>query len=202
MVTSPDRPGPTSAARFTRPRRRTLLAYGASALPFNWFGTFIAVHIIIFYTDAAGLDPFWIGFGMIAATLWGAVGDPLMGVLSDRTRWRWGRRRPYIVLGTILDLLFLTVVMLSGSYWLLFVAMLLLQFSSNIAHGALQGLIPDLVPEDQRGRASGVKAMMELLPAVLTALTVARLVGSGHMGTAFIVVGGMLLMAMLEPQAR
>jgi len=123
--------------------------------------------------------------------------QPAAGLVSDRSTSRWGRRRPYIFLGTILDLLFLTAVALSGSYWLLFSAMLLLQFSSNIAHGALQGLIPDLVPEDQRGRASGVKAVMELLPVVLTAFTVAKLVGSAQMAAAFTVVGGSLVMTML-----
>lgn len=136
--------------------------------------------------------------GLRAASLVVAIlVQPAAGLLSDRNTSRWGRRRPYIFLGTILDLLFLTVVMLSGSYWLLFVAMLLLQFSSNIAHGALQGLIPDLVAEGQRGRASGVKAMMELLPVVLTALTVAKLVGGGRMRAAFLVVGASLLMTML-----
>ena len=123
--------------------------------------------------------------------------QPAAGLLSDRSTFRWGRRRPYIFLGTMLDLLFLALVALSGNYWLLFLAMLLLQFSSNIAHGALQGLIPDLVPEDQRGRASGVKAVMELLPVVLTAFTVAKLVGGGHMMAAFVVVGGSLLVTML-----
>lgn len=123
--------------------------------------------------------------------------QPAAGLLSDRSTSRWGRRRPYIVLGTILSLIFLATVALVDNYWLLFLAVLLLQFSTNIAHGALQGFIPDLVPEDQRGRASGVKAMMELLPVVLTAFTVAKLVGDGRMTTALVVVGGSLLVTML-----
>jgi len=123
--------------------------------------------------------------------------QPAAGLLSDRTTSPWGRRRPYIFLGTMLDLVFLTMVALSGNYWLLLLAVVLLQFSSNVAHGALQGLIPDLVPQDQRGRASGVKAVMELLPVVLAAFTVAKLVGAGHMEAALIVVGGSLLVTML-----
>ena len=48
--------------------------------------------------------------------------------------------------------------------------------SSNTAHAATQGLIPDLVPEHLRGRASGVKALLELpLPLVFTSFVVARL---------------------------
>ncbi|MBC7264971.1 MAG: MFS transporter [Chloroflexi bacterium] len=123
--------------------------------------------------------------------------QPAAGLLSDRSTARWGRRRPYIFVGTVLDLIFLAIIGLAGNYWLLFAAVLLLQFSSNIAHGALQGIIPDLVPEDQRGRASGVKAMMELLPIILTAFTTARLVGAGKVWEAILVVMGSLLVTML-----
>ena len=123
--------------------------------------------------------------------------QPAAGLLSDRSTLHWGRRRPFILVGTVLDLVFLALVGLAGNYWLLFAAVLLLQFSSNVAHGALQGIIPDLVPEDQRGRASGVKAMMELLPVVLVAFTAGRLVGAGKVWAAILVVMASLLVTML-----
>jgi len=106
--------------------------------------------------------------------------QPMAGLLSDRNTSRWGKRRPFIFVGTILDLIFLTIIALARDYWTLFAGILLLQFSSNIAHGALQGLIPDLVPEDQRGRASGVKAIMELLP-ILLVIFVGPLVEKGYL---------------------
>jgi len=124
--------------------------------------------------------------------------QPLAGMLSDRSTLRWGRRRPFILLGTILDLVFLALVALSGNYWMLFIAVLFLQFSSNIAHGALQGLIPDLAPQEQRGRASGVKAVMELLPVILLPLLgIGVLVDQGRIWTAVLVVMSALFMAML-----
>lgn len=89
--------------------------------------------------------------------------QPMMGAISDRSTARWGRRRPYILLGTSLDLVFLTLIGLAGNYWFLFAGVLLLQFASNTAHGPLQGLIPDLVPEEQRGRAVGVKQVLEIV---------------------------------------
>jgi len=106
--------------------------------------------------------------------------QPMAGLLSDRNTSRWGKRRPFIFVGTVLDLVFLTIIALAKDYWTLFAGILLLQFSSNIAHGALQGLIPDLVPEDQRGRASGVKAIMELLP-ILIVTFVGPLVEKGYL---------------------
>jgi len=115
-------------------------------------------------------------WGLLVAILF----QPTMGLLSDRSTLRWGRRRPFIVAGTLLDLVFLLLLGLAGLYWksfpLLFAALMLLQASSNTAHGALQGLIPDLVPEDQRGRSSGVKAMFELLPVILVGFTIAKVV--------------------------
>jgi Na+/melibiose symporter-like transporter len=123
--------------------------------------------------------------------------QPAMGLLSDRSTSRFGRRRPFIFVGVLFDMLFLAAVGLSRSYWALFGAVLLLQFSSNVSHGPLQGLIPDLVPENQRGRSSGVKALFELLPLVLIAFTVAKLVEDRQVGMAIVLTGGATLLTML-----
>jgi MFS family permease len=53
------------------------------------------------------------------------------------------------------------------AYVVLLIGIILVQASANVVFGALIGFIPDLVPEDQRGRSSGVKAVLELLPAFL-----------------------------------
>jgi len=123
--------------------------------------------------------------------------QPAMGLLSDRNTSRFGRRRPFIVIGVLFDLLFLAAIALAWDYWSLFVILLFMQFSANVSHGPLQGLIPDLVPEDQRGRASGVKAIFELLPIILIAFTVAKLVGAGQLGWAIFATGAALLVTML-----
>jgi len=66
-----------------------------------------------------------------------------------------------------------------------------------VSHGPLQGLIPDLVPEDQRSHASAVKSIMELLPVVLVGLTIAKMVGAGHLDAAIFVTGLALLVVTL-----
>jgi GPH family glycoside/pentoside/hexuronide:cation symporter len=48
-----------------------------------------------------GLSAFWLGVILIFPRLWDAVSDPVMGYLSDNTRTRWGRRRPYVLVGGI-----------------------------------------------------------------------------------------------------
>ena len=119
--------------------------------------------------------------------------QPAAGMMSDRSLSRFGRRRPYILVGAIFDCVFLAAIALSQTYWALLIAILLIQFSSNISHGPLQGLIPDLVPEDQRGRASAIKAIMELLPIILVGLTIAKLVGAGQLDWAIFTTGASLL---------
>ncbi len=123
--------------------------------------------------------------------------QPAAGLLSDRSTSRFGRRRPYILIGALFDCLFLAAIALSWNYWALLIAVLLIQFSSNVSHGPLQGLIPDLVPEDQRGRASAIKAIMELLPLILVGLTIARIVGAGHLDWAIFATGASLLVVTL-----
>jgi MFS family permease len=119
--------------------------------------------------------------------------QPAAGLLSDRSTSRFGRRRPYILIGAFLDLVFLAVIFFSQDYWMLLIGILLIQFSSNISHGPLQALIPDLVSEEQRGCASALKSLMELIPLVLVGLTIAKMVGAGQLGWAFFATGASLL---------
>ena len=120
----------------------------------------------------------------------------LMGMLSDRSTLRWGRRRPFILVGTLLNMACMIAIGASPSYWFLFGLVVLSQIASNIAHGAEQGLIPDLVPPDRRGRFSGVKSIMELLPVIIVAFTIAKLVAAGQMWAGILVAISILFLSM------
>lgn len=123
--------------------------------------------------------------------------QPAMGILSDRNTSRFGRRRPFIFIGVLLDLLCLAFIAVSWNYTSLLIAILLIQFTANISHGAVQGLIPDLIPEEKRGIASGIKGFMELIPLLLVSLIIARIVGNGGFTLAVMIVGGVHLLIML-----
>jgi Na+/melibiose symporter-like transporter len=92
--------------------------------------------------------------------------QPLAGALSDRFGSRWGRRRPFIFVGTILALLILPSIGLSGSFLFLIAGYCLLQVATNIAQGPFQAFIPDLVPHGHRGTASGAKSLAEIIGGV------------------------------------
>ena len=114
------------------------------------------------------------------------------GQLSDNNTSRWGRRRPFILVSTLLEIgAFLALGWIAGrmdgtsGYWALFAVMVCSMIFSNIGHGAAQGLIPDLVPPSQRGRYSGIKALFELpLPLIFVAFTISRLVTAGNLRAA------------------
>ncbi|HEY43946.1 MAG TPA: SLC45 family MFS transporter [Anaerolineae bacterium] len=126
------------------------------------------------------------------------------GMLSDHSTSRRGRRRPFIFGGTLADLVFIVAIGFSASltgmtgYWFVFVMAILLQISSNAAHGAEQGLIPDLVPEEKRGRFSSVKAVFEIpLPVILVAFSVGPLIAKGNMWTGILIAMAILTLSML-----
>ena len=64
-------------------------------------GTVIPFWYLYFLTDVAKLDPALAGLALLIGKFWDAVNDPLVGMLSDRTRTRWGRRRPYLLFGAV-----------------------------------------------------------------------------------------------------
>jgi Na+/melibiose symporter-like transporter len=88
--------------------------------------------------------------------------QPVAGVLSDRSGFSWGRRRPFILMGAISVMLLLSGIGGCGSYAAIFLVYCLLQIASNTAQGPYQAFIPDLVPEGRRGVASGVKSFLEI----------------------------------------
>jgi MFS family permease len=128
----------------------------------------------------------------------------VMGLLSDRSTVRWGRRRPFIVAGALGDLVAIALIGLTAGlegmtgYWALFVFYILSMVASNTAHSATQGLIPDLVSEEKRGLFSGVKALLELpLPLIFVSFVIGKLVSAGNLWGALLALMSVLVICML-----
>src|SRR4029079_12440359 len=92
--------------------------------------------------------------------------QPTVGSISDYTITRWGRRKPYIAIGSVLDVIFLIGIATSQTYLAIFAFVVLLQFSSNFAQGPFQGYVPDLVPAPQVGLASALVGVMSILGVI------------------------------------
>src|SRR5512139_3130927 len=106
------------------------------------------------------------------------VVQPLSGAISDGWKSRFGRRRPLMVLGTLFDFAFLAILAWAGGLGWLFVGYIGLQLSSNIAHGPLQGLLPDTVPQTQLGVAASLKTFMDMFALILASLLAGRMISS------------------------
>jgi MFS family permease len=119
----------------------------------------------------------------------------LMGTLSDRSTSRWGRRRPFIAIGAIGELFVMMLIGFTATlegvtgYIVLFILYLISSFFSNTAQAAVQALLPDVVPQEKRGIASGVKALFEVpLPMIFVSLVIGKLVSQGNLNGAIAAV--------------
>ena len=120
-----------------------------------------------------------IAFQSVVTMLMAAAIQPTIGMLSDHTISRWGRRKPYIAIGATLDVLFLIAIGLSSSYLALVTFLVAVQFSSNFAQGPFQGYVPDLVPQKQVALASGLVGIMQTAGFVLGTIVITYGVTSG-----------------------
>lgn len=77
-------------------------AYTGGILGQNMIYNFMAMYIMFFFTDLLGIPPGIATVIIVVASLWDAINDPLMGMIADKTRTRWGKFRPYLIIGPVI----------------------------------------------------------------------------------------------------
>jgi MFS family permease len=196
-IGSPDVPRP-------EPRMRQRQQFYISAY---WFGTnllWMALLLIImpsqmrrlFPSDPSRMLGLIIGFGSLPAIL-----VPLLvGPISDRCMSRWGRRRPFMFVGVSINLVGLALLWFAGEHlllWLYIVGYFVSNTGNNIATGAYSAIIPDLVPEPQRGQAGGWMAAMTQLGQIAGAVSAGLLMHAGQVLAAYGVIAGTLVVFLI-----
>jgi MFS family permease len=124
------------------------------------------------------------------------VMSPLAGAWSDRCTLALGRRRPFIVLGTLINCGGLVGMHAASSFPWFLGAFLVVQLANNLAAGAFHGLLPDKVPPAQRGLASGLMGLLMMLGTIAAAVASGRLVGQGQTGSVYWLIAIVLLASM------
>src|SRR2546430_389694 len=177
MAATSLRGAPTARLSFGRLAAINAFWFGGGA---HWQPIYIAL-IPVGATLIAGRDAdLLIGRVTAAGGVFALLTPILVGWLSDRTVTRWGRRRPWMVAGTVLNIIGLGLLALSASQLTFIAAYLLVQLSNNAAGAAYTGVIPDVVRAEDRGRASGLLGTMNQLGTV---------VGVGLVGLTFKLYG-------------
>ena len=149
--------------------------------------------------DEAGRTLFLLTIG---GTIIAMLVQPTIGSISDYTISRWGRRKPYIFIGSVLDVVFLVGIAASQPLIAIAAFYALLQFSSNFAQGPFQGYIPDLVPAPQVGMASALVGVMQILGNVAGFVIAGLAVASGEFALGLISLGILELVTMLSVVIR
>ena len=111
---------------------------------------------------------------VVWGTLVALVVNPLVGALSDYATFRMGRRRPFMIIGTVLNVIVLVLFAFSPGWFssttLLFMfalLFLLLQFTNNLANSPWSAIIADKVPQNQRGLTAGFNGLFTLLGLIV-----------------------------------
>ncbi len=111
------------------------------------------------------------GLVVLFGAVWALFGPMIFGGWSDRLRSKFGHRQPFIAAGAALTVIALFVLADARAYWMIVVGYLLLQFSDDVGTGPYSAMVPEIVPEEHRGRASSVMSMLQLLGQIGSAVT-------------------------------
>ena len=135
----------------------TKFAFGAGDVGPAVATAIMSFFLLFFLTDVARLDPAVAGVILLLTKIWDAVNDPIVGMLSDRIKTRWGRRRPWFLFGAIpfgltFFLLFLVPqVSNNGKFWYYLVVSLLLDTAFTVVNVPYTALTPELTRDyDER----------------------------------------------------
>ena len=195
---------------YNKPGRYALAMLGLSITGYMYtsYGTY-------FYTDKMGLSLVMIGFGNILFAIWDAFNDPIAGVLSDRTRTRWGRRRPWLMasvpLFVLSSILFFSPPEALGTgvalavYFTVF--LMLTETANTIASVNYHSLLPELFRETgERNRANAIRQALQLVGMIIGVSLVPSIAAAiGYQLTAIVlgaIGGGITIYSILGCKER
>jgi len=142
----------------------TVLGFAITALWQSLHSIILPLRLLDFIPESQKNT--YLGILTLCGLLLAMFVQPVAGAASDRSWFRLGRRFPYIFIGIIATTLLLPGIGLAGSFAAIFVIYCLLQVAANTAQGPYQAFIPERVPQDKHGTASGVKGLLEIIGGV------------------------------------
>jgi GPH family glycoside/pentoside/hexuronide:cation symporter len=161
------------------------LMYGVGDIGFSLTSTILGVYFLFFMIEVVGLRPAVAAIPILIGKIWDFVNDPIFGHISDRTRTRWGRRRPYLLFGA-LPLAF-TFTMLwykpgfeSATSLVIYysVAYIIFEASATMLYMPYFALTPELTSDyDERTSLTSYRMFFSILGSLLAFTVPAIIVG-------------------------
>jgi glycoside/pentoside/hexuronide:cation symporter, GPH family len=179
----------------------TKLGFGVCDLGGNLFFTAMGFWTLNYLTDTVMLGAAAAGIAIMIGKLWDAVTDPMMGYISDRTRSRWGRRRPYLLFGAIplfLTMwLFFTNPHLEGRQALLTVwaavALCLLNTAYTIVNIPYSSLTPEMTDDyNERSVLNGFRFCFAGVGTIIGVLALIPINSFANKSSGYSMIGGIL----------
>ncbi|VFS60326.1 Inner membrane symporter yicJ [Raoultella planticola] len=168
---------------FTRWRQR--IGYGIADLSCNLVWQMISLYLMFFYTDVMGLPAYYVGLMFLVTRLVDGVADVLMGLVIDNTATRWGRCRPYLLIGAVpfgvlcILAFYVPDFGTTGKLLYAFVTYLCLSFLYTLVNIPFCAMLPFLTNDSrERTTLSAVRILLGSLGATIVAVATLPLVGA------------------------
>lgn len=152
----------------------TMAVYSAANFGINMVNAFSNAALPL-YLAKYGLPAWLVGVLAQERSSLGGIEQPFIGLLSDRTRTRLGRRRPFFVFGVLLVVLSLVFLSTGPPFWLVVLNLTVLASFLAVANDPYQALMADLFPSSQRGRVAATAGLTNMAGQVSFLLLANRL---------------------------
>lgn len=188
--------------------KREKVSYGLGDMGNNIAYGAVGFYFVFFLTDVAGISPLWAGYIFMIVRIWNAVCDLIMGVISDHTKTRFGRRRPFLLYGAIplgIGFALLWLVPFKGNVQLIiYYTIIGILFNTLYSFVSIpyNALLPELSQDyDERTSISGYKMAFSFVGSLLSAMGVTYIVdtiypGKSMYATSFPVMGRVLALVL------
>ncbi len=158
--------------------------YALGDFGYNFMYYWLSTYLMIYYTDTIGIPAATVSVMMLVIRIFDAFNDPVIGSLADRTNSRWGRYRPWFLIGSIAMATFIVLIFAADpdwSYtlrvawmWAVYILLTVASTCSNMPYGALNGCItPD---SEDRAKVSGLRMMFANVSSMVTVIIAVPLI--------------------------